>query len=187
MKDLEKRIEQLDNELSESQQDAWDNAELWDDYWDRFYLRSRLIRELCEEKGLEYAEPIDDEQSIPWQYEAPYVSVAIARDFGTITVEFSIDSHWRTEKGIDAKRACLEFNRAYFFKYGLPNEDAWPQHRLWDRGLSGFNVVRVRNSTLIPEVDVPSDVDSVDHVLMLFKDYCIECCAETFSWNLINT
>ncbi len=146
-------------------------------------------RELAAALGEEHAVPYD----IGFLPEAA-VSEAVLLQTEELTVLTframrPMSDHTRHEAGY----AVIEFELCQLTKFGYPNDEALPGHPLYAKGLGGYGVYEVHNSSWISQITAQNRVrfphtpkSSSRHFIIAFHDSTFECIARRLRAELMN-
>jgi hypothetical protein len=145
-----------------------------------FEVVASAQRALAAAKGEEYAIPYN----IGFLPEAAASEpVIIQTDFATI-LTFSATRPMPNGKRGDAGYGIVEFDLCSTTQFGYPNDEARRGHPLYERGLVGYGVYEVCNSSWVKleteqnRVAFPNTPDSTQrHFIFTFHDSTFECIA----------
>ena len=150
---------------------------------------SEAQRALAAAQGHEYAVPFDigfvPEAAVsgPVLFQTDYSAVL------TFNAMVRVDKAKRTEAGT----GVIELVHCKITKFGYPNDEALAGHPLYQRGLSGYGVFEVINSSWSRQlteqnrVSFPNTPDSsAHHFIFTFHDSTFECIAGSLSASLSN-
>ena len=137
-------------------------------------------RALAAAKGEEYAIPYD----IGFVPEAAVSEpVLLQTDYATI-ITFSAMRPMPDGRRENAGYGIVELDLCSLTKFGYPNDEALSGHPLYERGLRGYGVYEVRNSSWVRlqteqnRVAFPKTPDSTQrHFIFAFHDSTFECIA----------
>ena len=145
-----------------------------------------LYRELAKVTGEPFAVPLD----IPCE---PALDVS-----GAVLVQYEhggfILFNPRVWQSGFAESACalVKFPHLFVTKMGMPNEEAFPAHPLYERGLEYFPVAEVLNSEWAREAEAQNQVRfpaaaawHARHFVFRFKDASFECLAPAYDFELL--
>jgi hypothetical protein len=144
-----------------------------------FEAVSSAQRALAGAKGEDYAVPYD----IGFVPEAAVSEPVLLQTDDAAILTFSAVC-LREGKREDAGYGIVELDLCSLTKFGYPNDEALPGHPLHERGLGGYGVFEVQNSswkklkTLQNRVAFPNTPESTQrHFIFTFHDSTFECIA----------
>ena len=97
----------------------------------------------------------------------------------------TIEDFERTGESI----AIVEFKFCLFFMFGMPNDETFHGHPLYERGLRSYGVFEIENSSWIRKLEKMNSVhdrhsfksfEKYKHFVFAFHDSTFECVAESF-------
>lgn len=137
-------------------------------------------RNLAAAKGEEYAVPYD----IGFVPEAALSEPVLLQTDDSAILTFSAVRSMPDGKRKDAGYGIVELYWCSLTKFGYPNDEALAGHPLYEKGLNGYGVYEVFNSSWIKlsteqnRVAFPQTPDSTDrHFIFTFHDSTLECIA----------
>lgn len=153
-------------------------------------------RNLAAAKGEEHAIPI--EFPVRWDTGAP-LPYLLQNDYRTFLAFFlqTVDPDWdgtyvnvrNPGSELSEKLALVEFERCVCTKMGTPNDEVLHGHRLYGKGLAGYEAMAVENSTWRKELEKinsvhgaykPESWHGLKHYILPFHDSTFECVARGF-------
>ena len=153
-------------------------------------------RNLAAAKGEEYAVSVDF--PVRWDKGAP-LPYLLQNDYRTFLAFFlqTIDPNWDgtyvsvriPSSEFSEKLALVEFERCVCTKMGIPNDEVLHGHRLYGKGLTGYETMAVENSMWRKELEKinsvhdaykPESWRGLKHYILPFHDSTFECVARGF-------
>lgn len=135
-------------------------------------------RALAAAKGEDYAVPYD----IGFVPEAAVSEAVLLQTDDAAFLTFSAMRELPNGKREDAGYGIVQLDWCSLTKFGLPNDEARAGHPLYDRGLRGYGVFEVHNSSWIEletqqnRVAFPNTPESTQrHFIFTFHDSTFEC------------
>ncbi|MGE5370593.1 MAG: hypothetical protein ACM3QZ_01255 [Solirubrobacterales bacterium] len=145
---------------------------------------------------------IECEWVVPWDTGAPLPHV-VSNGHRNFLAYYVNDSHPRWDASLfpdtesyDEGRdliAVVEFDWCYSFKFGGVNDETWPGHPLYNRGLDGYGAHIIKNSRwLNEEREIQASHrcfdadhwDNMKHYFLAFHDESFECIARGFNFEV---